>query len=95
MIEDSDITHWRIDKRIPLALVVVLITQIAVGVAAFTQVQSDVRYVRENVIDLKERLDIIDQRSAQVDGIKVEIRFLNKNLERMRTVLDKLADKVE
>ena len=89
---DPVATHWRLDRRIPLALVLVMVGQFAAGVAAFTKMQSDVSFIREHITDLRERVATISQRSAQIDAVKVELRFLNESHKRMRNTLDRLIE---
>lgn len=95
MQEDQDISHWRLDKRVNLPIVIVLVTQLAAGVAAFTKVHSDVGHAISRINTLDNRVQILDERNGAVEAMKVEIRFLNENMKRLRDVLDKLDAKIK
>lgn len=90
--EDHVSAHWRLDRRIPIALVIVLVVQFAGGVAAFTKVQSDVSYIRENVTDLRARLSALDNKATELESVKVEMRFINENFRRIQTKVDRLIE---
>lgn len=90
--EDPVSAHWRLDRRIPIALVIVLVVQFAGGVAAFTKVQSDVSFIREHVMDLRERVTILNQKSNEIESIKVELRFFNENFRRVQGKVDRLIE---
>jgi hypothetical protein len=94
MYNDTDPpeAHWRLDKRIPIALVIVLVGQFAAGVAAFTKVQADVAFIREHITDLRSRVTNVDERASEVESIKVELRYLNENVTRLRGTVDRLLE---
>jgi len=89
---DPPEAHWRLDKRIPIALVIVLVGQFAAGVAAFTKVQADVAFIREHITDLRSRVTNVDERASEVESIKVELRYLNENVTRLRGTVDRLLE---
>ena len=90
--EDPVSDHWRLDRRIPIALVLVLVGQFAAGVAAFTKVQSDVSFIREHVTDLRGRVSVLNEKASELEGLKVEMRFVNENVGRLRATIDRITE---
>lgn len=90
--DDPVATHWRLDKRIPIALVVVLVGQFAAGVAAFTKVQTDVSFIREHVTDLRVRVQALNDKATEIESIKVQQKFQNESINRIRNTLDRLVE---
>lgn len=90
--DDPVSAHWRFDKRIPVALVLVLVGQFAAGVAAFTKVQSDVAFIREHITELRARVSDLNERARMAEATQVELRFINDSLKRLRNTVDRLVE---
>ncbi len=80
MIDENDISNWRVDKRIPIALLVTLFLQIGAALVWATQLNSRVGTLEHEIIgtaDFAEKLVRIDERiqamKEDVESIKYAV----------------------
>lgn len=76
MIDEHDISNWRVDKRIPIALLVTLFLQIGAALVWATQLNSRVGALEHELIgtaDFAEKLARIDER---IQGMKEDIESI-------------------
>jgi hypothetical protein len=76
MINEHDITNWRVDKRIPIALLVTLFLQIGAALVWATQLDSRVGTLEHELIGtagFTEKLARIDERTL---GMKQDIESI-------------------
>lgn len=82
MINEQEITHWQIDKRIPIALLVTLFIQFASALIWATQLNARVGSLEQEVIGASsfgEKLARIDER---LQGVKQDIEFVKHWMEK-------------
>ena len=87
MSAENEITHWQIDRRIPIALLVTLFLQIAIAIIWTTQLNARVDTLEQKAdysSDFGEKLARIDERLQAVkqymEDIRQEIRSVNGRL---------------
>ncbi len=87
MISENEISHWRVDKRIPIALLITLFLQIASAIIWTTQLNARVDTLEQKAAyssDFGEKLARIDERLQAVkqymEDIRQEIRNVNGRL---------------
>lgn len=87
MISENEISHWRVDKRIPIALLITLFLQIASAIIWTTQLNARVDTLEQKASyssDFGEKLARIDERLQAVkqymEDIRQEIRNVNGRL---------------
>ncbi len=76
MIDEHDITNWRVDKRIPIALLVTLFLQIGAALVWATQLNARVGTLELEVVGtsgFSEKLARIDER---IQGMKNDIESI-------------------
>lgn len=80
MIDEHEITHWRVDKRIPIALLVTLFLQIAAAIIWATQLNARVGTLEQEVVgtsDFGEKLARIDER---LQNMKQDVEFIKREV---------------
>ena len=87
MSAETEIANWRVDKRIPIALLVTLFLQIAIAIIWTTQLNARVDTLEQKAVyssDFGEKLARIDERLQAVkqymEDIRQEIRNVNGRL---------------
>lgn len=80
MIDKEEISHWRVDKRIPIALLLTLFIQIVSGIVWATQLNARV-YNLENEAGASsgfgEKLARIDER---LQNLKQDMEFIKREV---------------
>lgn len=82
MIEENQITHWQIDKRIPIALLVTLFLQIATALIWATQLNARVVSLEgqaNHSADFGEKLARIDERLGHIKQDMEHIKHVIEN----------------
>jgi Tfp pilus assembly protein PilO len=80
MIDEHEIAHWRVDKRIPIALLVTLFLQIAAAIIWATQLNARVGTLEQEVVgtsDFGEKLARIDER---LQSVKQDVEFIKREV---------------
>ncbi len=83
MKQENEITHWRIDKRIPIALLITLFLQIAMAIIWATQLNARVDSLEEKAgysADFGEKLARIDERLQAVKQYMEDIKHELENV---------------
>lgn len=83
MRKENEITHWRIDKRIPIALLITLFLQIAMAIIWATQLNARVDSLEEKAVyssDFGEKLARIDERLQSVKQYMEDIKHELENV---------------
>jgi len=79
--------HWKIDKRVPFALIVTMLLQVAGALIWATQLDARVGNVEQQMVSdssLSEKFARLDER---LEGMK-------QNMDGIKRQLDKLTDKL-
>lgn len=80
MIDNEEITHWRVDKRIPIALLLTLFIQIASGIIWATQLNARVDNLEHGAsasAGFAEKLARIDER---LQNLKQDMEFIKREV---------------
>ena len=80
MTDDHEITHWRIDRRIPIALLITLFFQFASALVWATQLNARVGTLEQEGISMAsfgERLARIDER---LQSMKQDVEFIKHEI---------------
>lgn len=76
---DPQASHWHLDKRIPIATLLMIITLALTGVMYITQIQTDIALLRQQQLAMIDRMNRQDQ---------VNTEYLN----RIERKLDQIED---
>ena len=80
MMDNEEITHWRVDKRIPIALLLTLFIQIAAGIIWATQLNARVDNLENEAgasAGFGEKLARIDER---LQNLKQDMEFIKREV---------------
>lgn len=80
MIDEHEITHWRMDKRIPIALLITLFLQFVSAIIWATQLNARVGTLEQEsagAADFGEKLARIDER---LQGLKQDMEFIKREV---------------
>ena len=58
---DPQASHWHLDKRIPIATLLMIITLTLTGVMYITQIQTDIALLRQQQLAMIDRMNRQDQ----------------------------------
>ena len=58
---DPQASHWHLDKRIPIATLLMIITLALTGVMYITQIQTDIALLRQQQLAMIDRMNRQDQ----------------------------------
>lgn len=89
MSSEQEITSWRVDKRIPIALLVTLFIQIATALIWATQLNARVGTLEQQVVgssDVGEKLARIDER---LQAVKQDVEFIKREVGIVNTRMNK------
>ena len=62
---DPQASHWHLDKRIPIATLLMIITLTLTGVMYITQIQTDIALLRQQQLAMIDRMNRQDQVNTQ------------------------------
>ena len=94
MSGDGPVTHWSIDRRIPLALIVTLLVQFSVFIWGFSSVESRLTMKEQRLARVEQRLDD-DQRAIATIGerlARIEERS-NAQIDLLKRIEQRLGDR--
>lgn len=74
---------WHLDKRIPIATLVAILTLAVGGILHITQIRTDLEILRQQQTALAERVQRTDAANTQY------LQKIERNLERMNDKLDR------
>ena len=80
MMDDAEITNWRVDKRIPIALLMTLFLQIAAAIIWATQLSARVDTLEHEASETSgfgEKLARIDER---LQSVKQDVEFIKREI---------------
>ena len=83
---------WHLDRRIPLALIFAVLVQFGIFVAAWTQLQNDVTYVKSSVSQIREDAKEVGKRLEHLTTLRAEVRYLAQSMQRMRATVDSMLE---
>ncbi len=76
MIDEHEITHWRVDKRIPIALLITLFLQIAAAIIWATQ--------------LNARVDTLEHEAGESSGFGEKLARIDERLQNMKQDMESI-----
>lgn len=77
-------THWHLDKKVPVSIIVVLLTQLIMGVLAISDIKKDVEVLKagKNEQIIRDQRQDADSAETKV-LIRQDIREVNSKLDRL------------
>ena len=85
---------WHLDKRVPIALIVTMFVQMAAGIWWASQLNSDVSFLKNQIVSLKEDLNDKADKFEKVSTLGVELKIFSAQLNKVEKTLELLRDKI-
>lgn len=93
MSEERDVNEWHLDKRVPIALILGMIGQVAVVVWGAAIMFKDIETNREGLRLVTTRVDSLTQgantQAVQLSRIEESIRGMRSDMNRLLDLLER------
>jgi Tfp pilus assembly protein PilO len=92
MSEQPDLSHWTLDRRVPVSIILVLVVQLVGGLWFMFELRSDVNTNARDIARIERSVDVItasaQQQAVQLGRIETEITGLRSDIERLLKLLE-------
>ena len=85
---------WHLDKRVPIALIITMFLQMAAGIWWASQLNSDVNFLKNQIVSLKDDLSDKADKFEKVSTLGVELKIFSAQLSKVEKTLELLRDKM-
>lgn len=87
-VQRDDVSnHWHLDKKVPLGIILAMLSQAAMGIWAIADIKKDVEVLKDRSIAQRERDEQQDKAQAR------QMLVLATSLERIDAKLDRLIER--
>lgn len=83
---------WHVDRRINVSFLVVMGTQFALGVYAWAELKTDVKYVKENVESISTANKDVNKRLDVLTSLQTTMHFHTKSIETLESTLNSILE---
>lgn len=97
--ERREYSHWTVDKRVPLALIYVIVSQFILllvgGVMAYKDLSADARNNRDAIVDIQTYIVAHKEDHRDINNSLLSMRDLSVHLEYLRKDIASIKISVE
>lgn len=80
----SEAEHWTLDKKVPISIIVALLTQASLGLWAVADIKKDVEILKTQIVVQRERDERQDRQSTDaVSLVRSDIKEVSSKLDRL------------
>ena len=85
--DSSQSESWHLDKKVPISLIIAILSQFALAILAYGDIKKDVELLKQDTVALHQR------DTQQSDSLKDALKLMQDQFSRLDAKLDRLIER--